>query len=63
MNWRLRSWLAKMDLVKRMLVDEASPLPKLDVLACAYIYLQVCFATRPEAEPCTSHLNKVHPIL
>lgn len=38
---RLCSWLAKMDLVKQMLVDEASPLPKLDALACAYIYLQV----------------------
>ena len=30
-----------MDLVKRMLVDEALPLPGLDALACCYIYLQV----------------------
>lgn len=41
----VRSWLQKMQVVKRVLVDEApSQRPQLDDLANAFIYLQVSFA-------------------
>ena len=35
-----RSWLAKIELIKCVLVDEASSQPDVDALACGYIYMQ-----------------------
>ena len=37
----VRSWLAKIDAVKRLLVDDAlDKKPKVEALAAAYVYLQ-----------------------
>ena len=35
------SWLGKMQLAKKVLVDDAGKLPDIDALATTYIYLQV----------------------